>query len=199
MKIDRLSDCLVGCPQIGRYSIVRCSPQGAQRLELSVAFFPRCANPSYTASELGKYHYHHNHALSQSPMSEYQLRETKAKFIITHSASLDTALKASSCSSIPVGRIAIIQPPTHEHHPSSSHYRAHPEEALATARQNVVTVQSLIERGLGDLNDNGPQFIERRLQKGEAKTKLAFLSFSSGTTGRPKACYIVQCFIPRLS
>lgn len=131
--------------------------------------------------------------------SEYQLRETKPKFIITHSASLDTALKASSSSLIPVDRIAIIQPPTHGHHPSSSHYHARPEEALATARQSVVTVQSLIDRGLGDLNDNRPQFVERRLQKGEARTKVAFLSFSSGTTGKPKVCYISRRFMPGLN
>jgi len=125
---------------------------------------------------------------------EYQLREVKASFIITHPASLDTALKASSSLSIPVDRIAIIQPPTHAHHSSSSHYHAEPKEALAIARQNVITVQSLIERGLGDLNDNGPQFVERRLRKGEARTKLAFLSFSSGTTGRPKVCHITSLF-----
>ena len=117
---------------------------------------------------------------------------TKAKFIITHPASLDTALKASSSLSIAVDRIAIILPPTHAHHPSSSHYHARPEEGLATARQKVVTVQSLIERGLGDLTVKGPRFVERMLQKGEAKTKLAFLSFSSGTTGKPKVCYITR-------
>lgn len=49
-----------------------------------------------------------------------------------------------------------------------------------------MTVQHLIERGIGELNANGPAFVERRLAKGEAKTKVAFLSFSSGTTGRPK-------------
>jgi 4-coumarate--CoA ligase len=31
-----------------------------------------------------------------------------------------------------------------------------------------------------------PNFIEKRLTTGEAKKKLAFLSFSSGTTGKPK-------------
>jgi hypothetical protein len=33
------------------------------------------------------------------------------------------------------------------------------------------------------LGKTSPAFVERRLQPGEAKTKLAFLSFSSGTTG----------------
>lgn len=33
-------------------------------------------------------------------------------------------------------------------------------------------------------------YTERRLGPGEGKTKLAFLSFSSGTTGKPKAVAI---------
>lgn len=36
----------------------------------------------------------------------------------------------------------------------------------------------------------GPSFVERRLELGEAKTKLALLNFSSGTTGKPKAVAI---------
>jgi len=47
---------------------------------------------------------------------------------------------------------------------------------------------------LGDLVAEGlssePHFIERRFASGEAKTKVAFLSFSSGTTGKPKAVVI---------
>jgi len=35
-----------------------------------------------------------------------------------------------------------------------------------------------------------PSFVERHLNPGEAKTKIAFLCFSSGTTGRPKAVAI---------
>ena len=35
-----------------------------------------------------------------------------------------------------------------------------------------------------------PTFEERKLQPGEAKTKIALLNFSSGTTGRPKAVAI---------
>ena len=32
-----------------------------------------------------------------------------------------------------------------------------------------------------------PHFVERTLNPGEGKTKIAFLSYSSGTTGKPKA------------
>jgi 4-coumarate--CoA ligase len=43
---------------------------------------------------------------------------------------------------------------------------------------------------LEDLVEEGQSlspFIEPRLKSGEAKTKIAFLCFSSGTTGKPKA------------
>ncbi|KAF8315906.1 phenylacetyl-CoA ligase [Clavulina sp. PMI_390] len=103
-----------------------------------------CANPAYTASEL-----------------EYQLRTTKAKFIISHASSLDAAIAATGALGLP-----------------------------PTAPRSLPTIQSLIERGLSDLNTKGPHFVERKLGKGEAKTKVALLSFSSGTTGRPKAVAI---------
>lgn len=40
----------------------------------------------------------------------------------------------------------------------------------------------LVEEGLA----RPTSFVERTLAPGEAKTKLAFLSCSSGTTGKPK-------------
>lgn len=48
------------------------------------------------------------------------------------------------------------------------------------------TVEKLIKAGLS----KPATFVERRLNPGESKTKLAFLCFSSGTTGRPKAVAI---------
>ena len=44
------------------------------------------------------------------------------------------------------------------------------------------TIDDLVEYGL----NMKTSFSEKRLNPGEAKTKLAFLSFSSGTTGQPK-------------
>jgi 4-coumarate--CoA ligase len=54
--------------------------------------------------------------------------------------------------------------------PSNSVYLAHS------------TLDDLVAEGL----NKEPHFVERRLQPREAKTKVAFLSFSSGTTGKPK-------------
>ena len=50
--------------------------------------------------------------------------------------------------------------------------------------EGIVTVEDLIEEGLVQRQ----AFSERKLAPGEGKKKLAFLSFSSGTTGRPKVC-----------
>jgi 4-coumarate--CoA ligase len=40
-----------------------------------------------------------------------------------------------------------------------------------------------------------PHFVERTLKPGEGKTKIAFLVFSSGTTGKPKASKFVPLMI----
>ncbi len=37
-----------------------------------------------------------------------------------------------------------------------------------------------------------PYFVERMLKPGEGRTKIAFLCFSSGTTGKPKASTLVS-------
>ena len=47
---------------------------------------------------------------------------------------------------------------------------------------NNTTVEERVAQGL----EHTQRFVERRLQPEEGKRKLAFLSFSSGTTGRPK-------------
>ncbi|KZT30745.1 amp dependent CoA ligase [Neolentinus lepideus HHB14362 ss-1] len=106
------------------------------------------ANPSYTADEL-----------------EHQISLIKAKLLIVHPDSLQTAITAASSAGIPSDRIVLF------------------DDGSETHRR---TIQRLIDDGLA----KPPRFVERRLKPGEAKTKLAFLSFSSGTTGRPKAVAI---------
>ena len=81
-----------------------------------------------------------------------------ASLIIAHSSSLDTALAAAQAAGLPS------------------------EHVITFDESNQMTVDTLIQRGLR----SEPNFVERRLRKGEAKTKVAFLSFSSGTTGKPK-------------
>lgn len=82
----------------------------------------------------------------------------KATLIIAHSSSVHTALDAARAAGIPSNRV------------------------ITFGESSQPTVDSIIQLGL----KNELAFVERRLKKGEAKTKVALLSFSSGTTGKPK-------------
>ncbi|KAG2145837.1 hypothetical protein DEU56DRAFT_183761 [Suillus clintonianus] len=92
----------------------------------------------------------------------HQLKVVHASLIIAHSSSLHTALGAAQAAGLPSERVITFD------------------------ESNQMTVDTLIQQGLR----SEPNFVERRLRKGEAKTKVAFLSFSSGTTGKPKAVAI---------
>ncbi|KAI0917584.1 hypothetical protein AcW2_007685 [Taiwanofungus camphoratus] len=98
---------------------------------------------------------------------EYQLNITKAKAIIVHPSVLSTAIDAAHTAGISSSRIALF-------------------DRVVNALPAYPTIDELIVEGLS----RPASFIERRLRPGEAKTKLAFLSLSSGTTGRPKAVCI---------
>jgi 4-coumarate--CoA ligase len=91
----------------------------------------------------------------------YQLVTTKATLVVAHPASLEIALAATQAAGMSSSRIILFD---------------------AALTSGVATVHELVKEGLkADL-----AFKERRLKKGESKTKIAFLSFSSGTTGKPK-------------
>ncbi|KAG6889888.1 hypothetical protein C0995_013863 [Termitomyces sp. Mi166 len=97
----------------------------------------------------------------------YQLEQTKASLIIAHPDSIDAACSAVQRAKLPPDRLILFD--TRQQSPDNS-----------------LKIGALIEKGLSLL----PAFVERKLNPGEAKTKLAFLNFSSGTTGRPKAVAI---------
>ncbi|KAJ7164651.1 phenylacetyl-CoA ligase [Mycena crocata] len=97
---------------------------------------------------------------------EFQLRATKASLIIIHPDALDTSVSAAQATGLAPDRILVFNVP----------------DAFTG---KFVTVDSLIKQGL-----RMKAFTERKLRPGEGKTKLAFLSFSSGTTGTPKAVVI---------
>ncbi|KAG2065599.1 acetyl-CoA synthetase-like protein [Suillus decipiens] len=94
----------------------------------------------------------------------YQIKLVKATLIIAHPSSLHTALGAALAAHIPSDRV------------------------ITFGESTQPTVESIIQLGLR----NEPAFVERRLKKGEGKTKVAFLNFSSGTTGKPKAVAIAH-------
>ena len=96
----------------------------------------------------------------------YQLQETKASVLITHPESLPIALKAARAAGLSSDRIVLFNAKDISHE----------------VYQNHETVGGVLEFGLR----NKTVYTDRILGPGEGRTKLAFLSFSSGTTGRPK-------------
>ena len=66
----------------------------------------------------------------------------------------------------------------------------------STSSLNLRTVDSLIQEGLS--LPGPPLFTERKLAKGENQKKIAFLSFSSGTTGKPKVRFCSRFSPPTL-
>jgi len=124
-----------------------------------------CANPSYTHSEL-----------------EYQLKATSSKLLFTSSASLPTALKAAGSASLfPPSNIVVFSAVPPARTPAGCFPASAPAEAGEFA-----TVQSLVERGW-DLAKN---YVEPRGEN--VGDSVAFMSFSSGTTGLPKAIAIAH-------
>ncbi|CAK5270899.1 unnamed protein product [Mycena citricolor] len=100
---------------------------------------------------------------------EYQLKAAKAKLIISHPEAVDVASAAAASVGLPQDKILVFDIP------GQAPARASP----------YVSLESLIQHGLKETN-----VVERGLRPGEGRTKLAFLSFSSGTTGTPKAVAI---------
>ncbi|KAI0733741.1 amp dependent CoA ligase [Fomitopsis betulina] len=97
------------------------------------------------------------------------LKTTEAKLLVVHPWNLSVALEAAKIVKLPLDRIVLLE--------------------SVPGKDNSVefaTVPRLIEASAKAKKT----YTERKLKKGEGKTKLAFLSFSSGTTGLPKAVKI---------
>ncbi|OCH88436.1 phenylacetyl-CoA ligase [Obba rivulosa] len=93
----------------------------------------------------------------------YQLELTKAKAMLVHPGNLSVALEAAQNTNLPLSHIALMEP--------------------GDVSVSLSSVHDLISEGLS----RPPSFTERHLNSGEAKTRVAFLMLSSGTTGKPKA------------
>ncbi|RDX52613.1 acetyl-CoA synthetase-like protein [Lentinus brumalis] len=97
----------------------------------------------------------------------YQLRLVKARMLIAHPSMLPVALEGAQAIGIPSDHIVLFEP---------------------LAGSPYSNIQDLVEFGLGQVQ----QFTPLRLGPGEARTKLALLLLSSGTTGKPKAVMIAH-------
>ncbi|KAJ7926028.1 amp dependent CoA ligase [Mycena leptocephala] len=99
----------------------------------------------------------------------HQLETTKTALILVYADFLATALSAAKLAGISENCIVVIEP-----------------SAASPFNGKHQTLSKLVSFG-----SSKPQnFVERKLRPGEAKTKVAFYSFSSGTTGKPKAVII---------
>lgn len=100
----------------------------------------------------------------------HQLKTTGASLIVVHPLLYPVAHAAAQAVGIPPNNVVMLKSSADGEARAASH----------------VTVSHLIEAGA----KKPMSFTERKLQPGEARTKLAFLCFSSGTTGLPKAVSI---------
>lgn len=108
----------------------------------------------------------------------HQLRTTKAALLVIHPIFLDTAHKAAQIANLSDDRIVLIETP-----PRAGTTSTHP------------SLDSLVEFG----SNQAQNFVEPRFKAGEAKSTLAFLSFSSGTTGkRFLLSHFYRTFLPVL-
>ncbi|KAJ7170122.1 amp dependent CoA ligase [Mycena filopes] len=99
----------------------------------------------------------------------HQPTTTKTALLLVSTDFLPTALAAATLAGLPHDRVVVIEP-----------------SAASPFNGKHETLSKLVSYGASK-----PQnFIERKLRLGEAKTKVAFYSFSSGTTGKPKAVVI---------
>lgn len=93
----------------------------------------------------------------------YQIQVAKASLAFVHPEALEVARTAAQSADLLPERIILFN----VGNPTSTH----------------TSIEELVQEGL----KLKPQFIEPKI---DARTKLAFLSFSSGTTGKPKAVAI---------
>lgn len=107
----------------------------------------------------------------------YQLDTTKSKVLLCHPDVVDIALAAGRQAGIAADHIILMQ---------------------SLTRQSPIpfpTIEDLVSDGL----KHPKCFTERTLSPGEAKTKIAFYCFSSGTTGKPKVNFELKTFRSELS
>lgn len=131
------------------------------------------ANPAFMAKELS-----------------FQLETSNSKllFVSEDPVSLKNGFEAAKLANIPRDRVVIVQEPITVLKYSESNYGR-----VQRKSQGAWTLAGLIEEGRDIVKAKGESVLastRHKLKPGEGKTKIAFLSFSSGTTGLPKGVAI---------
>ncbi|SPO32038.1 related to phenylacetyl-CoA ligase [Ustilago trichophora] len=120
----------------------------------------------------------------------FQLEASNSKllFVSEDAVSLKNGFEAAKLANIPRDRVVIIQEPITVLKFSESNYGR-----IQRKSQGAWTLAGLIEEGREIVKSQGDAILSStryKLKPGEGKTKIAFLSFSSGTTGLPKGVAI---------
>ncbi|CAO1615029.1 unnamed protein product [Sympodiomycopsis kandeliae] len=129
-----------------------------------------CANPAFQPSELS-----------------YQLEASKATAMFVGEEATDAGLNAARKAGIPTDRVLIMQTP------KTCQAQGALRGGPSRIESGAWTLEGLAAEGREQFKLKGPSaFAEGRvlLSPGQSKKKLAFLSFSSGTTGLPKGVMI---------
>ncbi|KZP11091.1 phenylacetyl-CoA ligase [Athelia psychrophila] len=100
----------------------------------------------------------------------HQLTIVKPAILLTDPAVLSTALEAARKVGLPADRVILFK-------------------RIPDSPSSMVSLDELISHGL---SSTALPFVEPRMAPGEAKSKVAFYCFSSGTTGPPKAVAIAH-------
>ena len=98
-----------------------------------------------------------------------QLVQSKAKALFTCLPLLDTALRAARLAGIPSERVYICDL-----------YGQPSDSKVVDSQQNYKTLNQLIAEGV-----SLPELVAPKWGKGQAMEQIAFLVYSSGTTGVP--------------
>ena len=128
------------------------------------------ANPSFQPSELS-----------------YQLDASKATAIFVGEEAIQSGSDAAKKAKIPDDKVIIMQTP------KTCQEKGALKGGDKQTSNGAWNLEGLVAVGQETVKSKGEKTLEEgrmKLQRGEAHTKLAFLSFSSGTTGLPKGVCI---------